>query len=179
MQNGADAEAELERKKVVSNVQSLGIGQIVVGALGMVSPIYAFMLRNGRMGGALKRLDDLLWTGTIGTYMVSALASSLVVSLFLVGVGLTTQKLRPVARSLTFAHAALGFANGLYNLIVVFAITVPALLAFADAEGAVGIGGAVGGIAGGAFGGFFSLLFPALELWVMTRPGVRDVLVET
>lgn len=171
-----EAEPDFETKKAISNVKSLGTAQYLFGAIGLATPLIAMSRRTGHMGGVMKELDDLLYTGDVGFYTWSAMATTVVAALFLIGCGAATSKLKPVARTLTLVHVALGFANGLFNVVVAFGIMVPALLQFADRAGPAGLGGAIGGIIGGFIGGIFGFLFPGLELWMITRPKVKDIL---
>lgn len=170
-----EVHADPELAKLENHVNALGITQLALGIMGAASCV--MLLFQGLFGGpGAQEVYTLLWSGELGMWMKLQTALGFVSALALVGVGAVTQKKRPFARPLSFAHGAFSLAVVALNGWLIFGVMVPLLGDFADSAGPVGTAALWGGIAGGSLGALFGLLFPILELWVMTRPRIREVL---
>ena len=172
------AQVDHQAQKTLGHVKALGTVQCFLGVGGLVTPIYVFAQRPRTGLDVVRRLDALLWTGDIGFWMYTTLGLGMLLASFLLYTGLSVTRRRPASRVMTLVHGSVGLLNGLLNVGVTFFVIVPALLAFADTAGAVGMAGAIGGIVGGALGCLTGIAFPSLELWAVTRPPISAMLRE-
>jgi hypothetical protein len=155
-------------------LKAMGIVQIAFGALGMLGAPMTLGLRSLAHDAASRRVQEVMWTGTLGTWTRLSLGLSTVMALMLLVSGIGVLKLRPWARRL-----AVGYGLGATALLVVSQIMnavllVPALSEMARAShDPVARAGATGGIVGGIVGGLLGLTLPIAVLIVMTRPAVK------
>ncbi|HTJ83079.1 MAG TPA: hypothetical protein VL400_15265 [Polyangiaceae bacterium] len=164
-------------QKLQGNVKILGgiqIGLGVIGGLGVIAS--NAMLGSMSTNPVQKQMNDIFHTGTIGTWMDASQYVGVALAIILVVAGVSLVRLRPLGRPLSIAHATLAAVMvvvGLYmNIVYVF----PALDDFARQGGVVAEAGARGGKIGGYVGSIIGLVLPAFELYLMTRPGIRQAL---
>jgi hypothetical protein len=170
------AAVDHEAQKTLGHVKALGTVQCFLGVGGLVTPLYIFAQRPRSGPDVVRRLDALLWSGDIGFWMYTTVGLGVVLASFLLVTGISMTRRRPRARVMTLVHGVAGLLNGLLNASVTFFVVVPALMAFAERNGPVGMAGAIGGIVGGVVGCITGIAFPTLELWAVSRPKISAML---
>ncbi len=150
---------------------------IVFGGLGLLSGPFTLLSRElGKQTGS-GRIQELMWEGAFGAWMMAALGIGTLMALLLLVSGVGVLKRRAWARKATVAYGIAGIAFGVIGQIVNILFLYPKLAAF-EGGSAAEQGGAVGGIVGGVVGGLFGMVLPVVLLVVMTRPTMKQELDE-
>ncbi len=166
---GADPQAKARER-----VKTLGLLQIILGGLGLVGLLYSYLLRFLAHDPVSRRLQDLLWTGEIGDYLMASLTLGAGLAILMIGTGIAVSKRAPIGRTLTFVHAVSAVLVNVGSQYLNFTLVYPALERFAETGGPVARAGAMGGFIGGLMGSVLGLAFPFVELYLVTRPGTRE-----
>lgn len=159
-----------------SGLKILGIAQCALGVFGLLSAPLTLVTRALAQDPGSRRVQHLLWDGWLGawTYLSLAIGTALAVLLIVAGVGVI--KGRALGRKLSLVHAATAIALVIIGQIIAATALYPALFELASSGSAAERGGAIGGVVGGLFGSLIGLILPAVELYVMTRPHVKEQL---
>ena len=155
----------------------LGVVMIVFGGLGLLSAPTTLLSRElGRQTGS-GRIQELMWSGGFGVWMMLSLGIGTVMAALLLASGIGVLKRRAWARKTTIAYGIAGIAFGVIGQLVNILFLCPKLAAF-EGGTAAERGGAVGGMVGGVVGGLFGMVLPILLLIVMTRETVKAEVCE-
>jgi hypothetical protein len=164
-----------DRFKADKRLKTLGGVQLAFAALGLLGLFNAVIQRSDK-NPLTRRMMEELWSGDLGTWMTVSLVMGAALSLLLAAAGFSMLKRRQLARTLTLAHGAAAIATNLVSLYFTFALLMPRLESMAEGFGpGAEIFKTTMSIALG-FGAVVGLVFPIVELVMVTRPLAKDVL---
>jgi hypothetical protein len=157
-----------------TGLRFLGITQCALGVFGLAgAPITVLTRLVARDPGSL-RVQELLWDGWLGVWTYASLVIGTLLAFVLIAAGAGVLQGRPFGRTLSLAHAGGALMHVVLGQIIAVALLYPALWQLGSSGSAIERGGAVGGVLGGIVGSLFTLVLPAVELYVMTRPTVKE-----
>lgn len=175
---GGQTPADPELAKLDNHLKSLGVVQIFLGFTGLASTAVAAMQGLGSPDPLVRRVYEALWTGELGFWMKTQTGVAALVLLLLLSAGFANTKRKAIALPLTLTHAVGSILTQLFGFWVFFAQMWPVLVRLADELGPAGIGAMAGAVAAIGVGALLGFILPVYELWVVTRPRVREVFVD-
>ncbi len=146
---------------------------VAFGGIGLFSAPLALMSRFLGSHAGSSRIQDLMWTGTVGAWMWASMGLGTLLALLLLGSGVGVLRRQRWARKASLAYAISAIAFGILAQLVNIVFLYPKLMGMLQTGSAVERGGAIGGLVGGIFGGLFGMILPIAVLIVVTRPSVR------
>lgn len=157
-----------------SGLKILGIAQCALGVFGLLSAPLSLLTRAMARDPGSQRVQHLLWDGWLGAWTYASLLIGTALAVLLIVAGVGVLKGRALGRRLSMIHAVAAIALVVVGQIVAVVGLYPALFELAASGSAAERGGAIGGVVGGLFGSLVALVLPAVELYVMTRPDVKE-----
>lgn len=157
-----------------SGLRLLGIAQCALGVFGLGAAPLTLITRFVARDPSSRKVQELLWEGWLGAWNYASLGLGTLTAALLIAAGLGVVRGKPWGRTLTLAHAVAAIALVVIGQVVSVTLLYPALWQLGTGGTAAERGGAIGGVVGGLFGGLVALALPAIELYVMTRPSVRE-----
>jgi hypothetical protein len=157
-----------------AGLRLLGIAQCALGAFGLLAAPITVITRVVAQDAGSRRVQELLWEGWLGAWTWTSLVLGTLLAVTLIAAGVGVVRGMRWGRSLTLAHGVLAILHVVSGQVVSVVFLYPALWALGTGGNAAERGGAVGGVIGGFFGSLVALVLPVIELWVMTRPSVRE-----
>lgn len=166
--------AELPPAAPSSGLRLLGIAQCALGVFGLGAAPLTLITRFMARDPGSRKVQELLWEGWLGAWTYASLAIGTVIAFVLIAAGIGVVRGLPWGRTLTLVHGAVATAQVIVGQVVAVALLYPALWQLGSGGTAAEKGGAIGGVLGGLFGSLLALALPAIELYVMTRPQVKE-----
>jgi hypothetical protein len=161
-------------EKNTRRLRTLGIVQLVFAGLGVLSLINSLLPNN--KDPIARRLNEVMWSGELGTWMRVSTGIGFVFTVVLALAGWCLLKRNPLGRTLTLAHGigALGF--GVVSFFVTRSLMSTMIATVASDLGPAGQIFKTTFEIALIFGFLFGSAVQLLELWLITRPGVKEFL---
>lgn len=168
--DGARAPVEKPRSNGVTAVGAL---MISFGALGLLSAPATFFTRQLGAATGSGKIQEVLWSGVLGTWMVVSLSLGALLSVLLLTSGIGVLRRSRWARRASLAYGVAALVLGALGQFVAVFYMYPALAPFIESGSVVDRSGAIGGIVGGVVGGIVGMALPIAVIVVMTRPSFK------
>lgn len=164
-------------------VKAIGILEVVFGAMGVFSWPMMQGLRSLTQAisrdPVSRRIDELTWSGTMGTWTRIAMVLGSLLGVALVAAGIGVLKRRPWGRKLSLAYGAAALVSAIIGQAMTWIYLMPELeRATRTAHDPASRGAAWGGLLGGGAGAIAGAMLPVGLLIIMTRPEVKRVFGE-
>jgi hypothetical protein len=168
-----DSTTSAARKPLSTGLTIMAILMLIFGGLGLFSAPFTLISKELGMRTGSAHIQELMWRGPLGVWMMSSLAIGTLLSIWLAVGGFGILKRRAWARRVSLGYAIANLVFTLLGQVMSLLLLYPVLGALIDSSDPVERAGAVGGLAGGIAGGLFAMLLPVALLVILTRPGVK------
>lgn len=162
--------------KLAKRLRTLGIVQMAFGGLGLVGTVSNLI--PPKRDPMSRQVHDALWNGEIATWMRVSTGIGVVLTLILLVAGYSLYKHKPLGRTLSLVHAGSAFVIGTISYFVTRDVMAKMMADLAKTMGpAAEIFKTTMNLAQGV-GLVMGIALYLVEAYVVTRPGVKEILAQ-